>query len=80
MAPAKLKELLETLREFGVQEYEDGPVHVVMGPAEPRALASRVQPDTGEAAPSSPAAYNRLFKGRPPSFADFKALNLPVTE
>ncbi len=79
MAPAKLKELLETLREFGVQEYEDGPVHIVMGPAEPRPV-KRVQSDTGEATPSIPAAYNRLFKGRPPSFADFKALGLPVTE
>ncbi len=67
-----------TLREFGVSEYADGPVHIVLGSAEPRPLAAqeRVQSDTGTVANPKRAAYEKLFRGKAPSFDAFRTAGL----
>ena len=77
--PQRLIELLEILRQYGVLHYRDDEIEISLAAAEASPAAPKPRED-GTTVPMKRQAYESLFKGRPPSFQDFKDRGLPITE
>lgn len=71
-----LKDLLTVLREYRVDEFHQGELHIVLSKAGAPASTQTVQ------SPSEPkrAAYEALFRGKPPTFEQYKDAGLPMAE
>lgn len=73
-----LRSLLEMLREHSVTEFVQGELRVVLGVRPTQEIAAV---GNGTSLPAQPKrAYEALFRGRPPTFEQFRDTGVPMPE